>query len=261
MRPQLHDVAVLDRARLALVGVDDDVARPGLLRDRVPLRARGEARAPVAGEAGRLQLVDDPLERRQVAQELEAAARRVVRERRVALSQPDRRAVLRRVGHRGDDLVAARQHGRDVAVTEAGDLDRAGISCEELVRPEAVADRARAHPHGVRRHLQERVERDDLVHFAAPDVHVVGERVRQLHRDRADLPADAAEVVEKPRSLRRKLGKERCEPERVHVADPTSRPGRDDANGQVTSCYKRLFSADKVETNPSDKLPLGHRGA
>jgi hypothetical protein len=34
---------------------------------------------------------------------------------------------------------------------------------------------------------------------------VVGERVRELRRDRADLAPKAAEVVEEPRPLRREL--------------------------------------------------------
>ena len=54
------------------------------------------------------------------------------------------------------------------------------------------------------------------MHLAAPDVHVVGERVGQLHRDRPDLAPDAAEVVEEARPLARELGEERCEPEHVH---------------------------------------------
>ena len=92
MRPELHHVAVLDRPRLALVGVHDDVARARLARDRLPLHAGREAGAAVSGEPRRLQLLDDPLERRQLAQEREAAARLVVRERRVAGAEPDRRA-------------------------------------------------------------------------------------------------------------------------------------------------------------------------
>jgi hypothetical protein len=46
------------------------------------------------------------------------------------------------------------------------------------------------------------------VHLAAADVHVVGERVRQLRRDRTDLTADPAEVLEQPRTVDRQLGKD-----------------------------------------------------
>jgi hypothetical protein len=45
---------------------------------------------------------------------------------------------------------------------------------------------------------------------------VVGERVRELGRERADLAADAAEVVEEPRSLLRQLGEKLGEPEDVY---------------------------------------------
>ena len=57
-------------------------------------------------------------------EELEAAARLVVRERLVALGEADRRPVVRRVRDLGDDLVAARHDGGEIAVAEAGDLDR-----------------------------------------------------------------------------------------------------------------------------------------
>ena len=82
---------------------------------------------------------------------------------------------------------------------------------------------------------QERVEGDDLVHLAAADVHVVGDRVGQLHRDRSHLAANASEVVEQAGSLAWKLRKQRCEPEHVHRREsiprsaasgaPSSAPG------------------------------------
>ncbi len=59
VRPKLHDVAVLDRPRLTLVRVDDDVARSGLARDRLPLDARREPGAAEAGDARSLELSDD----------------------------------------------------------------------------------------------------------------------------------------------------------------------------------------------------------
>jgi len=45
---------------------------------------------------------------------------------------------------------------------------------------------------------------------------VVGERVRELGRDRADLAADAAQVVEQARPLLRQLGENLGEPEDVY---------------------------------------------
>ena len=92
-----------------------------------------------------------------------------------------------------------------------------GRAREEVARSEAVADRPGADAHRIGRHLQEGVERDDLVHLAASDVHVVGESVRELHRDRADLAAHAAEVVEEARPLARELRKERREAQHVHA--------------------------------------------
>jgi hypothetical protein len=45
---------------------------------------------------------------------------------------------------------------------------------------------------------------------------VVGERVGELGRERADLTADTAEVVEQPRPLLRQLGENLGEPEDVY---------------------------------------------
>ena len=118
--------------------------------------------------------------------------------------------------HRGHDLVPARHRRREIAVPEARDLDRSRRRLEQLASPEAVAHRSGADANGVRRNLKERVEGDDLVHLAAADVHVVGDRVGQLHRDRSHLAANASEVVEQAGSLAWKLRKQRCEPEHVH---------------------------------------------
>jgi hypothetical protein len=48
---------------------------------------------------------------------------------------------------------------------------------------------------------------------------VVGERVRQLGRDRADLPPDAPEIVEEPGALGRQLRQELGEPQNVDATD------------------------------------------
>jgi hypothetical protein len=45
---------------------------------------------------------------------------------------------------------------------------------------------------------------------------VVGERIRELGRERADLPADAPEVVEQPSSFLRQFGEQLGEPEDVY---------------------------------------------
>jgi hypothetical protein len=206
VRTQLHDIAVLDRAGLTFVGVHDDVPRPGLARHGLPLQAGGETGAAVSRQPRRLELLDDRLERRKRAEELESAAPLVVRERRVAAAERDRRPFVGRVRDLRDDLVAAGHRRREVAVAEAGDLERTRRRLEQLARSEAVADGAGADANGIGGYLQERVERDDLVHLAAPNVHVVGDRVGEVHRDRPDFAADAAEVVEQPGSLARKLG-------------------------------------------------------
>ncbi len=109
-------------------------------------------------------------------------------------------------------------------MAEARDLDRARRPLEQLPRTEAVAHRPGADANRVGRYLEEGVERDDLVHLAAADVHVVGDGVRELHRDRPHLAAHAPEVVEEACPLAWELGKQRCEPEHVHPGESIRRP-------------------------------------
>src|SRR5204863_9919972 len=99
----------------------------------------------------------------------------------------------------------------EVAVAEAGHLEGAWMPLEQRARTHAVADRAGADARRARWHLQEGIEGDDLVDLSPANVHVVGERVGELGRDRADLPPDSTEVVQQPRSLGRKLGQQRNE--------------------------------------------------
>jgi hypothetical protein len=122
------------------------------------------------------------------------------------------------------DAVAAHEDGRKLAVAEALDFNAFASSQtrlplflgEELLRTEAVADGADADANGVDRHLQEGIEGDDLVHFAATDVHVVGEGVGELGGQRADLVPHPPEVVEEARALALELGQELREAKDVH---------------------------------------------
>ena len=60
MRILVHDVAVLERARLGFVGVADEIDRLGLVRfDEAPLHAAGEPRAAAAAQAGGFDFVHD----------------------------------------------------------------------------------------------------------------------------------------------------------------------------------------------------------
>jgi len=56
------------------------------------------------------------------------------------------------------------------------------------------------------------------MHLAAADVHVVGERVRELGRQGSDLAADTPEIVEQSRPVGRKLREERGQGEDVRAA-------------------------------------------
>jgi hypothetical protein len=132
------------------------------------------------------------------------------------------------VGDAADDLVTVHPHRGEIAVANACDFEHTlrmrmilNISVRMILTscgpPHTVADRPGADADDVDRLLQERVERDDLVHLAAADVHVVGQRVRELGRQRADLAADPPEVVEQSRPVGRKLREERGQGEDVRA--------------------------------------------
>jgi hypothetical protein len=91
------------------------------------------------------------------------------------------------------------------------------LAREEVLGAQAVAHRADADANGVRPDAEERVEGDDLVDLPPADVHPIGDRVRELGRDRAGLAADAPEVVEQVSALGRELVEERGESENVDV--------------------------------------------
>ena len=90
------------------------------------------------------------------------------------------------------------------------------LTCEQILRAQAIAYRSDTDPNRICRDVQERVKGDDLVDFSTPDVHVIGNRIRKLGRDRPDVAANAPEVVEEPRPVFRKLGEDRRQLENVH---------------------------------------------
>jgi acetylornithine deacetylase len=83
------------------------------------------------------------------------------------------------------------------------------------------------------------------VHFATADVHAVGDRVRELGRDRPDLAPNAPEVVEQARPLRRQLLEERGQLEDVDAAILWLSGMRD----ELTDLTARLVAVDSV--NPA----------
>ena len=89
------------------------------------------------------------------------------------------------------------------------------------------------------------------MHLAAADVHVVGERVRELGRDRADLAADAAEVVEEPRAVCRQLGEERGQGEDVRAPIiPRATGTRASATSADPSAAPTITSVEVVDAEP-----------
>src|SRR5581483_11255611 len=110
VRAVLHDVAVLRRARLGLVGVDDHVLGLGRVAlDEAPLHARREARAAAAAKARGLDLVDDRrglhLEQ-SLAQRLVAAGLLLVDVERVQVrgAEPARQQVVLALARRAAEL-------------------------------------------------------------------------------------------------------------------------------------------------------------
>ena len=95
VRAELHHEPVLDRPGLALVGVHDDVARPGLSRDGLPLDPGREPGSAEARDPRSLELGDDPVARRELPEQVEPAACGVVVERLVRAARarsPGRRS-------------------------------------------------------------------------------------------------------------------------------------------------------------------------
>ena len=186
---QFHQVPVLERARLPFVGVHDHDARRRLSAHRLPFAPGGEARAAHSRQAG-------------LAQHVQKLARVHVRDG-PALVRLEQEAV-RAVGDAPCDRLALEPHRCEVAMAEARDLQ---LACLDA-RAGTVAHRPRTDARRGQRNAKVRVEGGDLVHIAAPEVHRVGQRVGQFRRDRPDLAANPAEVVEEVGTRFRELAQQ-----------------------------------------------------
>jgi hypothetical protein len=196
----LEQHAVLERAGLGLVGVGDDVLRPGRRRDRVPFPARGERGAAPADEPG---VGDGPTRRaradlRRVRQRPSSAACDVVVDRRGA-SDADAREERARLGclehRRGQRLVAegcrtfgVEHRGRRLAPAEAGRGDDRGVRAIGRRRASDGADDVDAdpaHPAGPRHQRERPVERRHPEDLGPPQA----EASRDLRQGRRREPA------------------------------------------------------------------------
>ena len=179
----LEDVAVLERPRLALVGVDDEIdGARALLRDEAPLRRRREAGAAQAAEVRLLDLGRDALgtEPERLPERLVAAARAVAREgprlRPVEVPREHRLAHRSPSSTRSIGAAVERPHVLLVDLHHRG-----GLAGAEALHPEerdAPVRRGLA-----RRHAEPLLEIGD-------DVLRPPERARQVVADRDHVPPD-----------------------------------------------------------------------
>ena len=190
VRAELHDVAVLDRARLALVGVHDHDPRPGLAAHRLPLAPGGKARRR-RGRPGRMPLARASTRSGGSCGGLAGVSGRLspsegpsfVKCVTGARHRPPRAPRAR--GRAGSCRRACRparaRSGRDRHLDHRHTVGR-DLLCDgqQPVPAQARTHGPRAHPQRIERQAQERVQRDDLGHLSAPDPHVVGERVGEL---------------------------------------------------------------------------------
>ena len=167
MRVVPHDLAVLAGARLELVGIDDEIARPpvsGLLGHERPLEPGREARAAAAAQPRGLHLLDDP-----VAALLEELLGAVpLSARHGALQPPVVEAV-----EIGEDAVLVGKHGYGP-----------GLSMDPRVRPEDASLRSamsRPAPRFSRQDIRRIEPSFDPLPAAAADRHCW--RGARLHRD------------------------------------------------------------------------------
>ncbi|OGO68882.1 MAG: hypothetical protein A3H36_09200 [Chloroflexi bacterium RIFCSPLOWO2_02_FULL_71_16] len=226
VRIALEADAVLERARLALVGVQDGVLGRGLSAHDPPLAARRETRPAEAAQAGGLEGLDDL---RPVALAREARPQQgvatladvLIEGHRAGRADPavlagDRRPHLVRPGI-PDHATTGLDRGRDIAASDAGasldlDADRGGDRARAFARSGEDAGKAVACPdpeprrrgRAVRQHVEPRVEGRDLVGLGERDAHLGGEggEVRVPYPAVAVL--DGVEVLEQEVAVARR---------------------------------------------------------
>ena len=222
VRVALQIVAVLEGAGLALVAVDGQEARSGLLADDAPLAPGREARAAQAAQVGVRKGLDDllgvALARQAGAQQLVAALRDigvevlVGRDLGVEVLPGDRLGDALDSG--GIDMVVPDLGGgRAVAAAHAGGAEHPHIGAQTLAQfgqqllrahhlaGDGVAD---ANRDGGRRRLAVQhdievgVEGGDLVDLGHGDGESLGQRLQMARRQMADGVLDQVEVFDQP---------------------------------------------------------------
>ena len=215
-----HVVAILEGARLPLVGVDDHQARLRLLADETPLASRREARAPQPAQPGRLDDADDLFGGARAvaagAQQTVSASGGVGREidslRDLWFDPALLRGLRNPVDARADDFAAADENGRRlIAAADAGRAHDAHPGSDpgrqRLEQPPGahhLAGQPVADPHGQRGRrrlpllddVEVGVEGCDLEHLGHRQPHLLGQRPEVRRREVAVAILDEMEVFD-----------------------------------------------------------------
>ena len=220
MRVGFEEIAVLEGAGLALIGIDREEARLWLLAHKAPFAPGRKPGAAEAAQPGGFErgdhLVDRPRAGNTGLQQPIAAAGavggkvRIGRDRRMGIARRDRGgdAVARGVLMQ---RVADRHHRRLVAAAHAGRPHHAHAVAEAdaqlIEQPLGAGERAAqavAHAHGQRRRrclvvhddVEMRVERGDLVDLGQREAHRLGERDQMACMEAAEMVLQQMQVLD-----------------------------------------------------------------
>ncbi len=263
VRVGFEEIAVLEGAGLALVGVDRQQARRRLLAHKAPFAPGRETGAAEPAQP-------EPLERRDHIFDLTRAGEaglqqpiaargavlieaRMGRDHRVGIAGRDRggdavrrRVLVQRMADRDDRRLVAAAHARRPhdahRVTEPG--------AQIVEQPFGALERAAeaiAHPHGHRRRhrlvvhddVEMGIERGDLIHLGQRQPHLVGERHQMPGMQAAEMVLQQMQVLDQQVTAALAVAEQRLdlgERARVDLAAlrvirpaPPPRPGMDAA--------------------------------
>ena len=235
VRIEAEIVAVLERAGLALVGVDRHQARAWLGAHQRPLaagRKAGAAEAAQPGVADDLdQLVARALAGEGLGQHAIAAGRHVMFEvgagvQRVRMRGRIGNLLDRRIGRLVHLHMADGTDRRVIAGAHAGRAHDPHVRAERLrqILQQAIGTRHRAgqrvaDAHGDRRrrrlallhHIEMRVEGRDLIDLGLRELHLGGERGQVRAGDVAVLVLDQMQMLDQQIALARAVAEQRCD--------------------------------------------------
>ena len=233
VRIGLEEIAILEGAGLALVGVDRHEARRRLGAHQRPFAPGGETRAAETAQRRVLERLHHRLHvapiGEAIGEQAIAAAAAVVVELGIRRDVRMRVALGERGRDRGEarvllERMAERRYRRVVAAAHAGRPYHPHARAharrqlrQQLLRTQQRAGQAiaHAHRHGRRRRLavhddvEMGIERCNLVHLDERQLHLVGERREMAGVEAAILVLQQVQVLDQQVALRRLLAQER----------------------------------------------------